>query len=301
MEARFVYLHSEDLDGWLAPPNHPILERHLRFLERVQGLRLEAEGAVHEVQVVLNSGKAPEYLEREARRFGGRFVISANGAAWREVGRETRRLVPPSPDFTALRALLGLRPEDRDVVRLDLPGRPEVALEDKRDALGEIVFSLFPEPAPVAHRWSFAGGIDRHGLKAHLERLIREHGLSLYVPPVHRDGAVDVLPLLDGRPVGKWTLPLLAREMFPGATLRLAHGGDGVNDLSAMQSEGVTPLTARNCPDVAAAVAELRGIVAARHAPEGGAVIECYAELARRGWYGPLSPRVAAAAAEALG
>lgn len=288
-----VYLHSEDLDGWLAVPNHPILPLHVDFLAEIQGLRLEESGSLHEIQVVLNSGKAPEYLECEARRFGGRFVISANGAGWREVGGGTHRLVPPTADFTTLRRLLGLSPEVRDVVRLELPGSPEVALEDKRDPEGEIVFSLFPEPEPVAHRWDFIGGMDRHTLKEHLVRLIRQHDLELHVPPPHRDGAVDVLPLLDGRPVGKWTLPLLARRMFPEAVLRLAHGGDALNDASAMQAEGVTPLTAPNCPDVAAIARERGGVVACAEAPEGGAVVECYAELARRGWYGPLSQRVA--------
>lgn len=300
MGAQIIYLHSEDLDGWLAPPNHPIREPHARFLRRVQGLRTEREGVVHRIEVVLNSGKAPEYLEREALRFGGRMVISANGAAWREVGGRTRRLVPPTRDFAVLRGLLGLSPEARDVVRLSLPGEPEVALEDKRDSEGEIVFSLFPEPGPVAHRWRFAGGIDPHRLKQELERLIEARGLALHVPPVHRDGAVDVLPLLRGRPVGKWTLPLLARRMFPGAAVRLAHGGDGVNDLSAMEAEGVTALTGCNCPDVIEAVRRRGGIVAERSAPEGGAVIECYGELARREWYGPLSRRVAEIVAEEL-
>lgn len=288
-----VYLHSEDLDGWLAPPNHPIPPRHVKLLSRLQGLSVVQDGVQHEVQVVLNSGKAPEYLECEARRFGGRFVISANGAAWREVGGETRRLVPPSEDFRILRALLGLSGDDREVVRLDLPGRPEVALEDKRDAEGEIVFSLFPEPEPVAHRWSFAGGIDRHTLKAHLVGLIHRHGLALHVPAPHRDGAVDVLPLIDGRPVGKWTLPLLARRIFPEADLRLSHGGDALNDASAMQMAGVMPLTAANCPDVAEIARGRDGVVAHGDAPEGGAFRECYAELARRGWYGPLSAVVA--------
>src|SRR5687767_3827339 len=137
---RRVYVHSEDLDGWLAFPNRPILPQYVRFLSRVQGLRTEVDGATHEIQIVLNSGKAPEYLEYEARRFGGRYVISGNGAAWREVGGRTHRVAPPSDDFVILRRLLGLGPEDREVVRLALPGEPDVALEDKRDDRGEIVF-----------------------------------------------------------------------------------------------------------------------------------------------------------------
>ena len=291
--SRIVYLHSEDLDGWLAFPNHPLLPEYVEFLGALQGLKVDADGVRHEVQVILNSGKAPEYLEQEARRFGGRYVISGNGAAWREVGGRTHRLAPATSGFTRLREFLGLGPDDRDVVRLNLPGSPEVALEDKRDDEGEIVFSLFPDPDPVAHRWRFAGGIAPRPLAEHLANLIDIHGLALHVPPPHRDGAVDVLPLYEGRPVGKWTLPLLTARMFPGSDLRLTHGGDAVNDVSAMNAPGVTPLTAANCPELVELARARGGVVSAARAPDGGAMIECSAELARRGWYGPLSAEVA--------
>ncbi|HTE17285.1 MAG TPA: hypothetical protein VK689_02760 [Armatimonadota bacterium] len=291
---RHIYLHSEDLDGWLSVPNQPLAPRCTAFLRRFQGLTLETSDALHGVQVVLNSGKAPDYLEAEARRFGGEHVISGNGAAWRRCGGPTHRFAPFTRDLLTLRRLLGISANARDVVRLALPsGEVEAALEDKRDAEGDIVLSLFPEPAPVAHRWSFRGGCDRHTLRTELVRLIQTHGLALHVPPPHRDGAVDVLPLVDGRPVGKWALPLLSARMFPGAVLHLAHGGDAINDLSAMEAEGVIPLTAANCTDTVEIVRREGGVVAGRAAPEGGAAIECYGELARRGFYGPLSERVA--------
>ena len=293
LPTRHVYLHSEDFDGWLALPNRPLLPNYDAFLSRIQGLSVDANGARHEIQVVLNSGKAPEYLEREAVKFGGRYVISGNGAAWREVGGPTRRFGPPNPDLGTLRRLLELPPAVEDVVRISMNGRRvEMALEGKQDADGDIVLSFFPEQEPVAHRWSFRQGADRAELKAFLERLIREHNLALHVAPPHGDGAVDVLPLIDGRPVGKWTLPHLARKMFPDAVLHLTHGGDAVNDLSAMEAEGVTPLTAMNCPQVVGLVRLRGGVVARSYAPNGGALVECYAELARRGWYGPLSARV---------
>jgi hypothetical protein len=290
--ARVIYLHSEDLDGWLAPPNRPLRPLYAAALLELQGLAVEADGTRHEIQVVLNSGKPPEYLEAQARAFGGEFVISGNGAAWRRCGGPTRRFGPPCPDLARLRRLLDLPGEAGDVVRLSLRGEwVEVALEEKRDAHGDIVLSFFPEQAPVAHRWTFRQGTDRAVLGAYLQELVEEHGLAVHVAPPHADGALDVLPLLDGRPVGKWTLPRLAAELFPGADLRLTHAGDALNDLSAMEEDGVIPLTSTDCP-LTAAVAQRKGGVVAARTPAEGAALECYAELARRGWYGPLSSRV---------
>lgn len=260
-----------------------------------------ADGVRHEIQIVLNSGKAPEYLEAEARRFGGRFVISGNGAAWREVGGPTRRFVPPCPDLAAVRRLLGVAADARDVVFLELEGRRvQAALEDKRDAQGDIVVSFFPEPEPVSHRWSFVQGTDRWELTHHLRALIDRHGLALEVPDPHPDGAVDLLPLVEGRPVGKWSVPRLARQMFPDARLHLTHAGNGRNDLDALETPDVLPMTAANCEACLEAVRVGGGVVAGREAPEGGAVLECYAELARRGFYGPLSEAVARICAASL-
>jgi hypothetical protein len=290
--ARVVHLHSEDLDGWLAPPNQPLRPLYAAALRELHGLAVEADGLRHEIQIVLNSGKPPEYLEAQAAAFAGEFVISGNGAAWRRCGGTTRRFGPPCPDLARLRTLLGLPDEARDVVRLSLRGQwVEVALEEKRDAHGDIVLSFFPEREPVSHRWTFRQGTDREALGAYLRELVEDHRLAVHVAPPHADGALDVLPLVDGRPVGKWTLLRLAAELFPVADLRLTHAGDALNDLSAMEAEGVLPLTSADCP-LTAAIARRKGGVIAARTPAEGAALECYAELARRGWYGPLSSRV---------
>ncbi len=289
-----VYLHSEDLDGWLAAPNRTIPQRTLGLLASLQGLALENEGGRHEIQIVLNSGKPPEYLRAEADRFGGTHVIAGNGAAWQSTDGAVRRVVPVGKDLPRLRQALGLDPFARDVVRLRLPGgSAEVALEDKRDAEGDIGLSFFPWAEPVSHRWRFVGGIEPHDLALSLRALVARLGLALSVPEPHPDGAVDVLPLLNGRPVGKWTLPMIARELYPDADLRLSHGGDGSNDLSAFDAEGVLPMTASNCVATRAAVLAGGGIVAQRPAPTT-AFAECYRTLAGRGFYGPLSVTVSA-------
>lgn len=298
---RTIYFHSEDLDGWLAPQNQPILPAYLPLLRALQGLSIVEEDRRHEIQIVLNSGKPPEYLEAEAVRFGGEAVISGNGAAWRCTGGATQRLAPFTPELGWMREALGLPPGVEDVVDLRLGDRSvEVAVEGKFDAQGDIVLSFFPETEPVRHRWTFTQGTDRWELAAYLTDLITARGWSLYVAEPHPDGAVDVLPMIDGpsgingRPVGKWTVPLLARRIFPEADLRLTHAGNGGNDLDAMEEPEVLPLTAANCGRCAEVAGPRGGVVATRPAPAGAAFAECYLELARRGFYGPLSARVEA-------
>jgi hypothetical protein len=290
-----LYLHSEDLDGWLAHPNEPLLPIYRECFAELEDLQVEADDGVHELRIVLNSGKAPGYLEAQARSFGGRFVIACNGAAWREVGGATRLFSPPTPDFATLRRLLGIGVGTVGVVELGLTGRPEVVIEEgKRWEGRDLVLTLFTEPEPVRHRWQFRGGTDRDALRGVLQALIREHGLALAVLEPHGDGALDVVPVAAGRAVGKWTLPVLARKMFPDALLHLTHGGDGAGDLPAMEAEEVTPLSAANCESTSPTASARGGVVASRRAPEGGAVLECYAALAKRGFYGPLSNKVAA-------
>ena len=290
-----VYLHSEDLDGWLAPPNQPLLSIYRECFTALEGLRIVADGGVHELRIVLNSGKAPDYLEEQARSFGGRFVIACNGAAWREVGGATRLFAPPTPDFARMRGLLGIAAQAVGAVPLDLPGQPEVVIEEGKQWEGQdLVLTLFTEPELVRQRWQFRGGTDRHILRGMLQELIREHDLTLAVLEPHGDGALDVVPVVEGRAVAKWTLPALSRQMFPAAERHLTHGGDGAGDLPAMEAEEVTPLSASNLPATSTVTARRGGIVASRPAPGGGAALECYAQLAAAGFYGPLSTHVAA-------
>jgi hypothetical protein len=294
MSMHHVYLHSEDLDGWLAPPNEPLRPVYRECFAALQGLRAETEDGRHELQIVLNSGKAPDYLEEQARSFGGRWVIACNGAVSREVGGATRLFAPPSGDFAALRSLLAVPAATVGVVELDLTGtRAEVVIEEGKQWAGrDLVLTFFTEPEWVRHRWQFRGGIDRWTLADQLTDLIRRHDLQLAVLEPHGDGALDVVPVVRGRAVGKWTLPDLAAEMFPSAVLHLTHGGDGAGDLPAMQTEGVTPLSTLNCAATYRVALRQGGAVARCSAPQDGAVLECYAALAEREFYGPLSYRV---------
>jgi hypothetical protein len=289
-----LYLHSEDLDGWLAPPNEPLLPVYRECFRELEGLCATEGGVRHELRIVLNSGKSANYLEAQARGFGGRYVIGSNGAAWRVVGGETRWFVPPAEDFLTLRALLGIPPDAVGVVRPALPGQGvEVVIEPgKRVGGGDVILTLFTDPAAVRKRWTFRGGIDRNALYDLLWSLIEAHRLNLAVLEPHADGALDVVPRVEERALAKWTLPLLTGPAFPGAVLHLTHGGDGSADLAAMQAPGVIPLSAAGCVATAEEAAR-RGVLSSRGPVEGLGPLDCYAQLARRGFYGPLSTRVA--------
>ncbi|MFN3652751.1 MAG: hypothetical protein ACK47B_24495 [Armatimonadota bacterium] len=291
--ARHLYLHSEDLDGWLAPHNHEIPARYVALLSRLEGLSVEAGGERHELRIVLNSGKSPAYLEAQAARFGGGHLIGCIGAAYRAVGGPTHRVAPPTDDFRRLRQLLGL--PERQTGVLPVPGAGEavelVAEEGKQDEHGDLVLTLFPEPEPVAHRWRFRGGLDRHELCRRVREAIEGHRLALHAYPPHGDGGLDIVPIAFGRPLGKWTLPWIARQLFPESTLYVTHGGDSGTDLPALEEPGVLPLTATGT-DVVDAVRRGDGLVVDGPAAGGPAVLRCYRALARRGFYGPLSPQV---------
>jgi len=292
--AHHVYLHSEDLDGWLAPPNDPLLPLYRNAFRRLQGLVAEQDGDRHELQIVLNSGKAPDYLEAQAHLFGGAWVIACNGAVWRRCGGETGLTAGIVPEFARLRELLGIPPGAVGVVPASVGGHlVEVAVEEGKRWEGcDIVLTLFTEPERVPHRWRFRGGLDRRAWHAHLSGLVRHHGLALAVLPPHGDGALDVVPVVEGRAVDKGTLPAIARRLYSEATLHLTHGGDGLGDLPAMEAPGVLPLTAAPFVEIAEVVRRRGGVVSRQGAPTGGAALECYAELARRGFYGPLSAQV---------
>lgn len=291
---RHVYLHSEDLDGWLAPPNGPLIPACGAFLAGLEGLSVLRGGELHELRIVLNSGKAPAYLLTQAELYGGEYIIACNGAAWQRRGDPVRLFGPPNPAFARLRSLLGLPPCAVGVAELRWSGcRAAVAIEEGKQADGgDVVLTLFPEAMHGRSRWSFTTGVDRYTLCNYLRSLIRDHSLALEVLEPHRDGGLDVVSKVEGRAVAKWTLPRLATEMFSGSVLHLAHGGDASNDLPALQAEGVTPLTASNCKDTVDAVRARGGVVTVRSAPRDGALFEAYRELAIRGWYGPLSDQV---------
>ncbi len=291
-----LYLLSFDVDGTLAGPNYAtfgifgVYEMLLKELQQLPG-----------VEVVLNSGKSIDYLEMNAVRFGGRYVIACNGAACQVLGGDRMIFGGNHEDLLALRSLLGLKPHDEGVRTIRVDGRSyEVAVEEEKH---DVVLTVFTEPEWVKHRWQFKGGIDRHGLYEHLQKLIQDHNLHLHTLHPHGDGAIDIVRLHQDKPIDKSTLPDMVAQLWPGVKVKMAMFGDGANDVPAMTAPGVIGITFPEASEekVKAPVREHGGIITTQPAwikkdqggyISGGGVIEGVRLLAERGFFDDLTEQV---------
>jgi hypothetical protein len=286
-----LYILSFDIDGTLTGPDYSIYgifgiyETLLRELQQISG-----------IEVILNSGKPFHVLSANAARFGGRYIIASNGAAYQALGSERVVFGGGSEDLVMLRALLGLSPHDEGVKEIQLDGASyEVVVEE--DEYHDTVLCLFSEPEWVSHRWTFKGGIDRMTLYLHLRNLIADHHLKLHVLQPHGDGAVDVVRIHNEKPIDKSTLPDMVDTIWPDVpNIRIAMFGDGSNDVPAMTATGVLGVTFSESDEarVIAPVLRHRGIVTSlpawvKHAnggyQTGGGVIEGVKILAERGFF----------------
>ena len=78
------------------------------------------------------------------------------------------------------------------------------------------------------------------------------------------------------------------------------NGGDSRNDMDLLEVEGVVPRASSHCPGPAELTLRCGGVVSTLKAPEEVATIDCTLELARRGFYGPLSDAVREIAAASV-
>ena len=289
-----LYLLSVDMDGTIAAPNQKLTGVYEKFLKELQQFP--------RIEIVLNSGKSISYLEREAARIGGRYVIAMNGAAMQVLGGERIIFGGNQKDIVKLRHLLALTKTDEGVrpipVKKDVF---DVAIEgDKAD----IVLTLFSEPEWVKHRWQFDQGINKEELYDHLRALIKKHKLHLHVLNPHSDGAVDVVRLHNEKPIDKSTLPKMVREVWSHTKMiQISMFGDGSNDVPAMLARGVVGVTfpEANADKVIKPVVESGGIITKRPAwihkeggdfVPGGGVIEGIQLLAERGFFEDESKKV---------
>lgn len=299
-----LYLLSFDIDGTVAAPNQLIRGVYRSFLTKLQ----EIPG----VEVVLNSGKSIHYLETNAARIGGRYIIANNGAACKLIGGETIIFGGGHEDLLALRKLLCLKKRAEGVCPIKVGNKKiEVAIEEGKH---DMVLTLFTEPEWVTHRWNFAGGMDRHEVYLNVKELIKKHKLNLHVLEPHGDGAVDVVRLHNGRPINKATLPKLVRQIWPTTkNIRIAMYGDGANDVPGMTARGVMGITfpeadeetvqepvLHHCDDIIVPLREDCGIVTKRCAwvkrgkrfhAQGGP-IEGTKSLANLGFFDDLDKRI---------
>lgn len=289
-----LYLLSVDMDGTIAAPNQHLMGVYEKFLKELQ--------RVPRIEIVLNSGKSIFYLEREAARIGGRYIIAMNGSAMQVLGGERIIFGGHRKDILKLRHLLALTPTDEGV--RPIPVKKDIFNVAVEEDKADIVLTLFSEPEWVRHRWQFDQGINREELFTHLNELIKEHKLHLHVLNPHADGAVDVVRLHNERPIDKSTLPKMVREVWSHTKMiQISMFGDGSNDIPAMLARGVIGVTfpEANAEKVIKPVLAHGGIVTKRPAwiPKGkndfvpgGGVIEGVQLLAERGFFEDEAQRV---------
>jgi hypothetical protein len=278
-----------DLDGTLSVPNELPSEDILELCRQ-----LVSRG----VQVILVSGKSLGYLSNIAKLFGGQLVIAENGAAYRAAGSSPVYLEESNQDLLMLRRVLGIPERAEGLASISVGGRRgQVVVEGGK----ECVLTLFCETSYVAHRWPefVHQEFSRQELYAYLTSVLAEKKLRLDVLTPHRDGSVDVVKLdKNGVPITKARLPYILAQVY-GKRVRSCMVGDGINDLPAMQSQGILPVTFSNAdPSVIEAVIRLRGIVTERTAPDGGGYPEAVFRLAtERKFFGETSAEIAELAA----
>lgn len=282
-----LYLISIDMDGTVAAPNQKLGGVYEKFLRALQKLP--------RIEIVLNSGKSVKYLEREAARIGGRYVIANNGAAMQILGGDKMIFGGHRKDIIKLRHLLGLKAEDEGVKPIHVKKDTfEVAIEEDK---ADIVLTLFSEPEWVKHRWKFDQGLNKAELHEYLKKLIKKHQLHLHVLEPHPDGAVDVVRLYNKKPISKATLPRMVREVWSHVRVkRISMFGDGSNDVPAMVAHGVTGITfpEANQEKVQRPVLKHNGLVTSKEAwirkgkhtyIPGGGVMEGIRALAYKGFF----------------
>lgn len=289
-----LYLISVDMDGTVAAPNQKLSGVYEKFLRALQKLP--------RIEVVLNSGKSVKYLEREAARINGRYIIAMNGATMQILGGDQMVFGGNRKDIVKLRHLLGLKADDEGVKPIHVKKDTfNVAVEEGK---GDMVLTLFSEPEWVKHRWQFDQGLHREEMHAHLKKLVKEHDLHLHVLEPHPDGAVDVVRLYHEKPIDKSTLPKMVRAVWAHAKLKqISMFGDGTNDVPALTAPGVVGFTfpEANVEKVIKPVLQSGGYVTARPAwiksetgtyIPGGGVIEGIQTLAYKGFFEDLERSV---------
>ncbi len=282
-----LYLISVDMDGTVAAPNQKLSGVYEKFLRALQKLP--------RIEVVLNSGKSVKYLEREAARINGRYIIAMNGAAMQILGGDRMVFGGHRKDIVKLRHLLGLTAEDEGVKPIHVKKDTfNVAVEEEK---GDMVLTLFTEPEWVKHRWQFDQGLHREEMHDYLKKLIKEHDLHLHVLEPHPDGAVDVVRLYHEKPIDKSSLPKMVREVWSHAKVKqISMFGDGSNDVPALTAPSVVGFTfpEASVEKVIKPVLKSGGYVTARPAwiksetgtyTPGGGVIEGIRTLAYKGFF----------------
>lgn len=274
-----------DLDGTLTPRN--------RFDIHPPGLSLLLN-TISEMGhfVIPVTGKPIPYAAKlfPTNNLTDRGIIAENAGVYRLPGQDTVQIFGPGLDqMHALRDKLDIGMEKVNVTNIDIEDINYEVVVDPDDVS---ILTIFTEPSHVSHRWSFTKSIDADTLVEKLKDIISANNWEnhLVVLPPFPDGGIQVIRKdpRTGHPVDKSSLIFALEAIYPKVNqVPIAMFGDGHNDIPAMKSEHIIPLTFANAhEDVIKFVKTRNGHISQYIAPEGNGVAEGLLWLSAQNFFG---------------
>jgi HAD superfamily hydrolase (TIGR01484 family) len=233
-----------DLDGTLTQRNH--------FEICLEGLgKLLNELSTRGHFVIPVTGKPVSYAEKflVTNNLIDRGIIAENAGVYREPGDSKIEVYGPSlEEMLELRKTLGIGIEKVNVTNITLGKKKYEVVVDPDDVS---ILTIFTDPTYVTHRWSFNHSIDANILVEKIQNIIIANNweANLVVLPPFPDGAVQIIrkDSVTDQPIDKSSLIFALNAIYPNiGNVPVAMFGDGHNDIPAMTSEKVIPITFAN-------------------------------------------------------
>lgn len=212
---------------------------------------------------VLITGKPLAYASKvlEANRLPLKGILAENAGVYQGENGESTIFGSGVEEITALKRILGLAVDAGNVTQIKLSGKKYEVVVDPDDIS---ILTIFTNPAFISHRWQFTHSIEVAFLYEKMQQILEEHNLhhSLQVVPPFPDEAIQVIrkEKTTGIVIDKSMLSQSIALLFDAQpSLPKAMFGDGHNDIPAMLSQGVIPLTFANGEDAVKQTAQAEG------------------------------------------
>lgn len=269
-----------DIDGTLTPRNQltisPIkLVALLKYLEDLGHLPL------------LVTGKPAAYAQRvlESSNLPLKGLIAENAGIYQVEGDEPKVFGEGITEIKTLKSALGLSENVGNITTMTLDEKVYEVVVDPDDLS---ILTIFTNPQFVSHRWNFSHSIEVDFLYEKLLQLIEQLNLqnSLQVLPPFPDEAIQVIRINKetNTPIDKSMLSAVVSVMFDVEdSIPKAMFGDGHNDIPAMLSKGVIPMTFANAEEAVKQTAQSEnGYISKYNAIEDVGIIDGILWLANK-------------------
>jgi len=274
-----------DLDGTLTPRN--------QFGIHPQGLgQLLTHITELNHYVIPVTGKPASYAAQifTTNKLPDRGIVAENAGVYRKPNSNQIEVFGPSlAQLRELRDQLGIGMDKVNVTNIIFGDTAYEVVIDPGDVS---ILTIFTDPSFVSHRWQFRKSIDADTVVEKIQEIItaRQWELNLVVLPPFPDGAVQVIRKdpTTGHPIDKASL-VFALTAIHGQLegIPIAMFGDGHNDIPAMKSSGVIPLTFSNAHQaVREFVPTKNGYISQYEAPKGLGVADGLLWLCNHDFFG---------------